>query len=104
MPAPAVKSSGDKQHAVTKVRAKFPFDAPKDTHLKFNKDDIIVVTEKQDKWWKGRCHEKVRLSLWIKLFFLYDINLTTFSLKIVFIITRLLHPCVYVFKNYRVFV
>jgi len=57
-PAPAVKSSDDKMHAVTKVRAKFPFDAPKDTHLKFAKDDIIVVTEKQDKWWKGRCHEK----------------------------------------------
>ena len=71
MSTTAVKSSDEQQstQSLIKVRAKFPFDAPKETHLKFNKDDIIIVTEKQDKWWKGRCHEKVGYSFQFIIFF-----------------------------------
>nr|XP_018916715.1 PREDICTED: intersectin-1 isoform X1 [Bemisia tabaci]XP_018916716.1 PREDICTED: intersectin-1 isoform X1 [Bemisia tabaci] len=39
-----------------KAEALYTFIARKNTHLNFNKGDIIAVSENQDSWWYGECN------------------------------------------------
>jgi len=41
-----------------KAEAAYTWQGKKENHLSFSKGDVILVSEQQDLWWFGHCHDR----------------------------------------------
>ena len=52
-------AAGSAESESLQAVALYPYQAKKDDHLSFDKNDIIIVEQQQDQWWFGRCGNSV---------------------------------------------
>ena len=52
-------AAGSAESESLQAVALYSYQAKKDDHLSFDKNDIIIVEQQQDQWWFGRCGNSV---------------------------------------------